>query len=67
MIYSGVSHVPVTTAAKTMNISKQRVYQLLYSGELLGVELDGVRLVSQRAIEDYLFLQERKKAQGVKK
>lgn len=66
MFYSGVSHVPVVTASKTIGVSKQRIYQLIASGALLGIELDGVRLVSQQAIEDYVFIKEKRSERRIK-
>lgn len=51
------AYVPVGTARKLLNVSKQRIYQLLADGKLNGYQQDGtwlIRLVSIHQRLSYL-------------
>lgn len=45
-----LKHVPVSTAAKMLDVSRQRVYQLLAVGILGGYQVDGHWQVNVRSI-----------------
>jgi len=49
-----VKWVPVSTAAKLLGVSKQRVHELTASGALARVDMDGTVLVGRRSIESRL-------------
>jgi len=46
-----VQWVPVSVARRRLRVSRQRVYQLIESGALAAVRVDGVLMVSSRSIE----------------
>ena len=50
--YFEVRWLPVATVAKTLKVSRQRVYKLVSKGALVSVLIDGVRLVSLRSLND---------------
>ena len=62
MMEGTVAWVPVRTAAHMLGVSRQRVYQLLDDGKLMGRDIDGTILVSQRSIEGRIALLEREGA-----
>jgi translation elongation factor EF-1alpha len=52
MPYDGdVRWVPVRTAAKMLQVSMTRVYQLIERGDLLSIKVDSTVLVSGRSVE----------------
>lgn len=48
---SGVTWVPVRTAASILEVTRQRVYQLCAEGKLTAQSFDGTTLISMRSIE----------------
>jgi len=49
--YDGeVKWVPVATAARQLKVTRQRIYQLVGQGELLGMKVDRTWLVSLRSV-----------------
>jgi hypothetical protein len=52
MPYDGdVRWLPVRTAAKMLQVSMTRVYQLIERGDLLSIKVDSTVLVSGRSVE----------------
>lgn len=48
----GIRWVPVRTASLALKVTKQRVYALIKEGALASREIDGVRLVSLKSLND---------------
>lgn len=52
MRYDGdVKWLPMAAARMALRVSRQRVYQLLGTGELTGCQINGTWLISQRSID----------------
>ena len=45
-------YIRPTTAARLLGVHRSRVDQLLNSGQLPSVEIDGVRFLPRKAVED---------------
>lgn len=51
MMYDGeVKWIPVSAAAKSLKVSRQRIYQLVGEGVLVAVKVDRTWLVSARSV-----------------
>jgi hypothetical protein len=49
---STVTWIPVSQACRILRVSRQRVYQLINAGELVGRKLENTWLVSQFSVND---------------
>lgn len=45
-----VKWLPVSAVAKTLSVSRQRVYSLIDQGKLSSIKIDGTVLVSERSV-----------------
>jgi len=50
-VHVDLTWVPVATAVKRLNVSRQRVHQLIGLGQLQSVTMDGTVMVSSRSID----------------
>ena len=51
MQYDGqIKWLPVSAVAKTLSVTRQRVYSLIDQGKLSSVKIDGTVLVSERSV-----------------
>jgi excisionase family DNA binding protein len=48
-----VSHVPVPTAARVLQVSKARVYQMISENKLRFIEMDGTYLIDYQDLERF--------------
>ena len=53
-----VKYVPVSYVRQQLGVSRQRVYQLLKSGDLGGVRIGGTWLVSSRSVQARIHMME---------
>ena len=61
---ANVAWVPVATACRMLQVSRQRVYQLLSDGKISGKMLDRVWLINQTSIESRVALLQREEEIG---
>lgn len=55
-----VKWIPVSSTARALKVSKQRVYKLVKNGVLRSVLMDGNRLISLRSVNDLITLRAKK-------
>lgn len=49
---AGIDWIPVRSAAKTLDVSRQRIYNLCNEGKLVSIKIEGVLLVSVASVND---------------
>lgn len=53
-----VKWIPTSVARMQLRVSRQRVYQLLKAGLLVGIQMNGTVLISQRSVDARIALLE---------
>jgi hypothetical protein len=55
MNIAGIDWVPVRSAAKQLQVTRQRIYALCNEGKLVSIKLEGIMLVSAAAVTDRIL------------